>query len=537
MPTTKNDLMMLLYRLADELAPNLGIKDTERFVEALASIIGYEDPSWDPAASGDNGHSIGLFQLHDQGEGAGMSVAQRSDAETNIRKAISYLGPIWASSETQGLTFEGSVQRMISEGQQPADPALAYRRAMAAHSQVERELPAAAPGAGTQQDGSEQDFIAWLKSHGFGSYVETVGGKEYAIDPGTGGPVPSWLGQAFVEDTMGTTTGQTPEEAGETMARTGLYRAQTGEIAQTQKNYISEQERNDKQQEFENKIEDGTLKLNEAIAQFNAWYDTTQEARLRAETEFTEANKRAVWTTPEEYYPGTEPGGVNAQMYEKAGLPTYPSAKGVPISQMPSLEDTYAKWSQNLGVSQQAPPMGAATTGPTAAQAFIQDLLAKHQARTQSLPAMAGGGWMPRNKPFIAGELGPEVIQPGAAGIAVTPIGADAGFRRYVGDRTPYPRPAPTSPKPTPIGTPTSSIRAKPYATELSDFIETFRQQYGRQPGATEVYDWWQTAKYGTGVGASYPGPTPRSPATPVSVNPQFAAQAYRNWLASRRVA
>ncbi|HEY9731409.1 MAG TPA: transglycosylase SLT domain-containing protein [Drouetiella sp.] len=41
-------------------------------------------------AIGDNGHSVGLFQLNDQGEGAGMSVAERQDPTRNAEIALSH---------------------------------------------------------------------------------------------------------------------------------------------------------------------------------------------------------------------------------------------------------------------------------------------------------------------------------------------------------------------------------------------------------------------------------------------------------------
>lgn len=39
-------------------------------------------------AIGDSGHSVGLLQLHDQGMGHGMTLEERLDPETNLRKAL-----------------------------------------------------------------------------------------------------------------------------------------------------------------------------------------------------------------------------------------------------------------------------------------------------------------------------------------------------------------------------------------------------------------------------------------------------------------
>jgi murein DD-endopeptidase MepM/ murein hydrolase activator NlpD len=54
----------------------------------LALAIAQHESGLNPRAVGDGGHSIGLFQLHDAGEGAGMSVQERQDPEANARIAI-----------------------------------------------------------------------------------------------------------------------------------------------------------------------------------------------------------------------------------------------------------------------------------------------------------------------------------------------------------------------------------------------------------------------------------------------------------------
>jgi len=152
---------------------------------------------------------------------------------------------------------------------------------------------------------------------------------------------------------------------------------------------VSMDEREQKRKEIETEISAGTLEWNKGVDKFNAWLNATTEARTRAEKEFDVAEKRAAWTTPGKYWPGQEPGGLNAQMYEAHGLPTYPSPEGVPISQMPSLEATYNKWQGNMGVSQNAPAMAGVSTGPTESQSFIQSLIEKGKAR-QSQTAYTG---------------------------------------------------------------------------------------------------------------------------------------------------
>lgn len=60
----------------------------------------------DPGAVGDSGHSVGLFQLHDQGYGHGMGDA-RFDPEANADRAARGLAESWHDvTVRQGLTGE-----------------------------------------------------------------------------------------------------------------------------------------------------------------------------------------------------------------------------------------------------------------------------------------------------------------------------------------------------------------------------------------------------------------------------------------------
>jgi hypothetical protein len=55
-------------------------------VLAVATML--VESGGDNRAVGDGGHSIGLFQLHDQGQGAGMSSADRQDPRRNAEVAL-----------------------------------------------------------------------------------------------------------------------------------------------------------------------------------------------------------------------------------------------------------------------------------------------------------------------------------------------------------------------------------------------------------------------------------------------------------------
>ncbi|MGE5595916.1 MAG: transglycosylase SLT domain-containing protein, partial [Hyphomicrobiales bacterium] len=62
-----------------------------------------------PDAIGDNGHSVGLFQLHDQGYGAGMGDL-RFDPEANADRAARGLAEAWHAVERAGYTGEYAVR-------------------------------------------------------------------------------------------------------------------------------------------------------------------------------------------------------------------------------------------------------------------------------------------------------------------------------------------------------------------------------------------------------------------------------------------
>ncbi|MCK9518112.1 MAG: lytic transglycosylase domain-containing protein [Dehalococcoidia bacterium] len=59
----------------------------------------------DPNAIGDNGHSVGLFQLHDQGYGHGMGDL-RFDPEANAERAVRGLAEAWHAVTRRGYSGE-----------------------------------------------------------------------------------------------------------------------------------------------------------------------------------------------------------------------------------------------------------------------------------------------------------------------------------------------------------------------------------------------------------------------------------------------
>jgi len=62
-----------------------------------------------PDAIGDSGHSVGLFQLHDQGYGYGMGDS-RFDPEVNAERAAKGLADAWHAGERAGYRGEYAVR-------------------------------------------------------------------------------------------------------------------------------------------------------------------------------------------------------------------------------------------------------------------------------------------------------------------------------------------------------------------------------------------------------------------------------------------
>lgn len=73
----------------------------------------------DPSAVGDNGHSVGLFQLHDQGYGYGMGDA-RFDPEANADRAARGLAESWHDvTVRQGLIGEYAIRAVYDHSFNP----------------------------------------------------------------------------------------------------------------------------------------------------------------------------------------------------------------------------------------------------------------------------------------------------------------------------------------------------------------------------------------------------------------------------------
>lgn len=118
-----------------------------RIVNATAKA----ESGLNPNAMGDNGHSIGLFQMHDQGAGAGMSAADRSDPDKASAVMIPRFVAMYQQGKQQGLSgadLASYVSRNVERPMGYDDPnSAAARRYVSAYQELGGQLGPAYPGA------------------------------------------------------------------------------------------------------------------------------------------------------------------------------------------------------------------------------------------------------------------------------------------------------------------------------------------------------------------------------------------------------
>lgn len=89
------------------VSPHLSTQDTAIVALGVLSTLDAESGGRVDAV-GDGGHSIGLFQMHDQGAGYGMSVAQRQDPDVQFKHAEAIVKSLESAlywSRVQGTPF------------------------------------------------------------------------------------------------------------------------------------------------------------------------------------------------------------------------------------------------------------------------------------------------------------------------------------------------------------------------------------------------------------------------------------------------
>ncbi|MCK6544408.1 transglycosylase SLT domain-containing protein [Myxococcota bacterium] len=88
----------------------------ENFVLTMMKV----ESGGNPNAIGDNGHSVGLFQMHDQGAGHGMSVEQRKDPRVQFETMMPKFVAAYRSGRAQGLDGAQLAIHIAREAERPA---------------------------------------------------------------------------------------------------------------------------------------------------------------------------------------------------------------------------------------------------------------------------------------------------------------------------------------------------------------------------------------------------------------------------------
>lgn len=71
----------------------------------LVVAVVYQESGGQATAVGDDGHSVGLMQLHDEGAGSGMSVEARIDPLTNLHVGCGYLADCIARAPSEEIAL------------------------------------------------------------------------------------------------------------------------------------------------------------------------------------------------------------------------------------------------------------------------------------------------------------------------------------------------------------------------------------------------------------------------------------------------
>lgn len=100
--------------------PENEIPAFENYVLAMMKV----ESGGNPEAIGDNGHSVGLFQMHDQGAGHGMSVEARKDPRVQFDTMMPKFVDAYRSGRAQGLDGAQLAVHIAREAERPIASAL-----------------------------------------------------------------------------------------------------------------------------------------------------------------------------------------------------------------------------------------------------------------------------------------------------------------------------------------------------------------------------------------------------------------------------
>ncbi len=128
-----------------------GVAERYQVPSWIPLAISYGESGWDPAAVGDEGHSAGLFQNHDQGLGAGYSAEMRRDPWFNTENTMPYIAAAFKQGTAQQLTEFALLEYVWSKALRPAETPDLQQRMLRAYNFIvaggAAEAGAAAPPA------------------------------------------------------------------------------------------------------------------------------------------------------------------------------------------------------------------------------------------------------------------------------------------------------------------------------------------------------------------------------------------------------
>lgn len=115
--------------LNEQVATNIsiiaGVARNYGIDPALAVAVAHVETGglFDARIRGDNGHSIGLFQLHDRGQGSNMTVEQREDPRQNAQRAISTMAAVYRDGRAIDYNRDGRISpgEIAATAQRPLD--------------------------------------------------------------------------------------------------------------------------------------------------------------------------------------------------------------------------------------------------------------------------------------------------------------------------------------------------------------------------------------------------------------------------------
>ena len=114
MPTQTAPGALQWTQLAQQYSQQTGVP-AEIFLAAIQAESG-----GNPLASGDGGHSIGLFQLHDRGAGYGLSVTQRQDPLVQFQVMASRFQATYREALSRGFSGVNLAIETIANAERPA---------------------------------------------------------------------------------------------------------------------------------------------------------------------------------------------------------------------------------------------------------------------------------------------------------------------------------------------------------------------------------------------------------------------------------